>query len=396
VTGLALVLTISPAGAAQTRLRYDFGLSEIYSQDVLRIGDESLDDYITSLGASSSLEVTTARSKTEFLYRPTYNAYAEFTDLNHLDHRYRGVWNLRPGPRSTFALHQGFSRSLRQAGFGDLDGAASEAGQPIIGVTQMTAWEVEPQWDLARTERLTYSLRGLYRSEAYDRPTLIDSGQAGLEGSMKVAIGGGQTVGGRVRGDRYRYSGESATDVGVYDQFYSTQFIWAMTRSERFALGAAGGVFRGTGQEVEPTLGPIADLSGSWRWRRSSLALAVGLGYASGGGLSSASRSERGDLNYNVAWGHGFEAALNGTYIVRDPVQQDAGETLRGRSFSLSLQKLWLPGWGLGAGVSALRQQEQVGRDLAYAEATVGIIYRPPVPPERPAPPVDEPPLTPR
>jgi hypothetical protein len=384
-----------PASAAETRLRYDFGVSEIYSQDVLRIGVESLDDYITNVSATGALDVTTPRSTTEFLYRPTYYAYSQFNELDHLDHRYRGAWNLRPGPRSTFVLRQGFSESTRQAGFADLDGAASEAGQPVIGLTRMTAWELEPEWDLARTERVSLSALGLYRSESYDRPDLIDTDQAGLEGSVKVAVGRAQTVGGRVRGDRYRYSGLTATDVGVYDQFYTAQFTWSMSTSERFSLGAGAGLFRGTGQEVDPTLGPTADLSGSWHWRRSSLAVSSGLGYASGGGLTSASRSERGDLNYTVAWGQGFETSVNGSYIVRDPVQKDAGETLRGRSFTVGLQKLWQPGWGVGAGISGLRQQEQGGRDLNYGEATIGLIYRPPAPPDRPAPPVQEPPATP-
>jgi len=392
---ILLLLAASPTRAAQTRLRYDFGVSEIYSQDVLRIGVESLDDYITNLSATGAVDVTTPRSSTEFLYRPTYYAYSEFNELDHLDHRYRGVWNVRPGPRSTFALRQGFSQSTRQAGFADLDGAASEAGQPIIGLTRMTAWELEPEWDLAQTERISYSVLGLYRSEAYDRPDLIDTDQAGLEGSMKVAVGRAQTVGGRARGDRYRYSGPAATDVGVYDQFYSAQFTWGLSTSERFALGAGAGVFRGTGQEVDPTLGPTGDLSGTWRWRRSSLAISAGLGYASGGGLTSASRSERGDINYTVQWGRGFETSVNGAYIVRDPVQKDAGETLRGRSFALGLQKVWQPGWGVGAGVSGLRQQEQGGRDLNYGEATIGLVYRRPEPPERPTPPVQVPPPTP-
>jgi len=388
-------LSLGPAEAADTRLRYDFGVSEIYSQDVLRIGVDSIDDYITSLALTGALKVTTARSSSEFAYSPTYFAYADRTELDQMDHRYRGVWSLRAGARSTLTLDQGLSVSTRQAGFADLDGAGSEAGQPITGITRRTAWELAPRWDRAQTARTTLSLQGLYRSEAYNREEFIDSDQMGLGGSVSVAVGRGQSVGGRVRGDRYRYSGGIGPLPAVYDRFFSALVTWSMTATERFSLAADAGVFRGTGEAVDPTLGPTADLSGSWSWRRSSLAVALGLGYSSGGGLTAASRSERGDITYNAGWGRGFAASIYGTHIMRDSVQKDGGETLQGRSFGLTIQKTWQPGWGLGAGVSGLRQQQEVGRALAYGEATVGFIYRPPARAERLPPPIPETPSNP-
>jgi len=378
VLPLVLIALFSrPATAADTRPRYDFGVAEIYSQDVFRVGIDSVDDYITSLALDCGLKVTTARSDSDFTYSPTYFAYADFTQLDHLDHRYRGVWNLRPGPRSTFTLRQGASVSTRQAGFTDLDGAGSEAGQPITGLTRRTAWELEPEWDRAQTARTTMSLQGLYRSEAYNRSEFIDSNQIGLGGSVRVAVGRGQAVGGRIRGDRYQYSGGRDSQMAAYDKFFSALVTWSMTATERFSLAADGGLFRATGGGVDPGLGPTADLSGSWQWRRSSLAVGLGLGYSSGGGLSSATRSERGDFTYNVSWGRGFEARIYGTHIMRDSVQRDGGNTLQGRSFALGIQKNWRPGWGLGALVSGLRQQQEVGRTLAYGEATVALVYRP-------------------
>jgi len=378
-------LSSGPAEGADTRLRYDFGAAEIYSQDVYRIGEDWIDDYITSLALNCGLNVATARSDSEFVYAPAYFAYAEHTDLDHLDHRYRGVWNVRPGPRSTFALYQGVSVNSRQAGFADLDGAGSEAGQPVLGrgdrerQTRRTAWELGPEWSRAQTARTTISLQGLVRSESYNRDEFIDSDQVGLEGSVSVAVGRGQSVGGRIRGDHYRFSGGATVQAAAYDQFFSTVVTWSKVATERFSLAADAGAFRASGEELEPGLGPTADFSGSWRWRRSSLALGLGLGYSSGGGLSSATRSERGDITYYVAWGSGFEASIHGTHIMRDPVQKGSGETLQGRSFALTLQKMWKPGWGFGAGVSGLRQEQERGRSLSYGEATAGLLFRPPV-----------------
>ena len=371
-------LSSGPAEAAVTRLRYDFGVAEIYSQDVLRIGDDSIADYITGVTLDCGLKVTTARSDSDFVYTPTYFAYANFNELDHLDHRYRGTWTMRPGPRSTFALRQGVSVNTRQSGFADLDGAGSEAGQPITGLTRRTAWELEPQWDRAQTARTTISLQGLYRSEEYDRDQFIDVDQMGLGGSVSVAVGRGQSVGGRIRGDRYRYPGSGGPQGDAYDTFLSALVTWSMAASGRFSVAADAGAFRATGGGTDPGLGPTADLSGSWLWRSASLTVGLGLGYSSGGGLSSATRSERGDITYTVEWGQGFTASLYGSHIMRDPVQKGGGDTLQGRFFALTIQKIWKPGWGLGAGVSGLRQQQEIGRALAYGEATVGFIYRPP------------------
>lgn len=387
-----LVGSIVPATAAEVRPRYELGVSETYSQDVLRNGNDPIDDYITNLGVTGGLEVRTARSRSDFTYTPTYAAYADLSDLDHLDHRYRGLWSLRPGARSTFSIRQGFSSSSRQVGFTDFDGAGSEAGAPVlvgdISMTRRIGWEIEPVWDLGKTARSSVSVSGLYRSESYNDDRLIDTDQYGLEAVARAGVGRGQSVGGGFRGDQYAYSGGGVDVVEGYDQFMRGYVSWSMAAAERFGFSAEAGVFTGSGGGLDRVTGPTADLIGTWRWRRSALALTYGLGYSSGGGVSTAERSQRSDLSYDLRWGRGFGARFSGTFIRRKPMQEVSSLSLQGRSIQAALEKTWQPGWGLAITVSGLRQQqEDFQDDLSYIEAGMGMVFRPPVRADRPAPP---------
>jgi hypothetical protein len=380
----------SPA-AAQSRAHYELGVSEIYSQDVLRTGDNSIDDYITGLTATGLLDVKTARSTSLFSYTPTYYSYYELTDLDHLDHHYRGDWSFHPGQRSTFRIQQGYSENTRQSGFTDLDGAGSDAGQPVIGLTRRRSWEIAPEWSLDQTPRTSVALRSLFRSEAYDRDDLIDSQQYALESALAFRVGRAQRLGGRVRGDHYRYPDPQPGQATGFDNFLTAQVTWAMAVIERFEISAGAGAFRAGGPDVDSVLGPTADLTGAWKWRRSGLAIGYGLGFSSGGGLATAERSSRGDVAYDLRWGRGFASRLNGTFIRRRQLETEGAVALQGRSFGASIEKTWLSGCGIGVEVTGLRQEEQVGADLDYGEATFHFLYRQPVPPERPVPPPTEP-----
>lgn len=330
----------------------------------------------------------TPRTESSFSYAPSYYAYLEFSDLDHLDHRYRGHYQFSPGRRSTFSLEQGFSAVTRQNGFGDLDGAASNAGQPIIGLTRVIAWTVEPIWTLAATPDATYAVRGTVRSESYEDDTFVDSDQYGVETTGDFRVGRRYTLGYSVRGDRFTYSQGDAASQLPYERFFSVGMRWGLKEAEAFQLQASAGGFRGEGNGLDPATGPTAGLSGQWHWRRSDLTLGYSLGFSSGGGLSSADRSHRADVAYALRWGAGWEARFAGASILREPLNQADVNTLEGRSLSAGLDRRWHSGWGLTAGVSGLRQQEEVGTDLAYIEGMVGLTFRSPARPQRaPAPP---------
>lgn len=373
---------------AESRFRYNGALSEVYSQDVLRVGDKQNDDYISHLSLEGIVEVRTRRTESSFSYAPTYYAYATYSDLDHLDHRYRGDYRFSPGRRSQFSLEQGFSDVTRQNGFAALDGAASDAGQPIIGLTRVTAWSLVPNWSFAVTPDATYTVSGMVRSESYESDEFIDSAQAGLETRGDYRVGRRYTLGYHVRGDRFTYSQGNSAQLRPYERFFSVGMQWGLKQAEDFELKASAGVFRGEGNGLDPATGPTAGVAGQWHWRRSDLTLGYGLGFSSGGGLSSGDRSHRADLTYGVRWPSGFEATFGGSYILRQPLDQPNVDTLKGRSLSAGLDRRWHTGWGVTLGVSGLRQQESQGTDLAYIEAILGATFRSPTPPQRsPAPP---------
>ncbi|HKQ98779.1 MAG TPA: hypothetical protein VJV75_12955 [Candidatus Polarisedimenticolia bacterium] len=364
--------------AAERQFRYNGGLSETYSQDALRIGDKQQDDYITGLSLEGIFEVRTARTESSFSFAPSYYAYAEFSDLDHLDHRYRGDYQFSPGRRSKFSLAQGFSDVTRQNGFTDLAGAGSDAGQPIIGLTRVTAWTLEPAWSLAISADATYGVRATVRSESYEDDQFIDSDQYGLETSGDYRVGRRYTLGYFLRGDRFTYAEGDAAQQLPYERFFSAGIQWGLKEAEQFQVTASAGAFRGEGNGLEPATGPTAGLAGQWHWRRSDLVLGYGLGFSSGGGLSSADRSHRADVNYGFRWGNGYEARFAGAYILREPLNRADVNTLEGRSLSAGIDRRWHTGWGLTAGVSGLRQQEEVGTDLAYIEGMIGATFRSP------------------
>ena len=388
---LVLCFAGEPARAAERQFRYNGGLSEVWSQDALRVGDKQNDDYITSLSLEGIFEVRTPRTESSFSFAPSYYVYATYSDLNHLDHRYRGSYQFSPGRRSTFSLDQGFSDVTRQNGFGDLAGAGSEAGQPIIGLTRVTAWTLEPTWRLAASPDASYTVRGTVRSESYESDDFIDSDQYGLETSGDYRVGRRYTLGYNVRGDRFTYSEGNATQQLPYERFFSLGMRWGLKEGDQFQVTASAGAFRGEGNGLDPATGPTAGVAGQWHWRRTDLTVGYGLGFSSGGGLSSADRSHRADVNYAVRFGGGYEARFGGDYILREPLNRADVNTLEGRSLSAGLDRRWQSGWGMTAGVSGLRQQQDQGTDLAYIEAMVGATFRSPTrprysPPQAPPP----------
>lgn len=382
-----ILLPVTPLRAADATFHYQAGLNETYSEDVFRDGSNQ-DDYISDVIAVANLLVKTPRSDTSFNYLPEYLLYARYDALNHFDQRYLGSWLVRPGERSEFSLRQGFSNTTRRVGFQDLAGAGASGSEPVTGITRLLAWDLEPHWSLKTGPNGGVSAGALYRAARYNDPQFVDSDQLGVNWAMDGPLGRYSRLGGQVHLDAYQYWLDEGTLGPVYDRFINGQGTWSLKEAEQTTLFIAAGVYRGSGKDLDPVIGPTFDLAGTWRWRRSFLTASLDSGYSSGGGISTTDRSYQAAASWTAQWGHGCQLTLAGSYIRREPIGETTGPTtpLYGRSGAFSLSKTWLSGVGARFGVTALRQDELGTNGLSYGEATVGLTYAPPVPAPRPVP----------
>jgi hypothetical protein len=381
---------------------YETGLREIYSQDVLRVGSDQLDDYITSLYLDADLDFRTPRSETTFSYSPQYLKYATLTDLDSLDHYYRGLYKVEPGHRSEFDLRQGYSLTSRQVGFTDLAGSGGSVAEPVATRARRTAWDLEPQWTYHPTAAQMLSIQALVRSESYSQPnlpagvppiTFIDYEQVGAQGDWAHQMSPSHSIGLRVRGDHYHFSDDQGTVTGAYEDFGTGAITWTAGRVDHFQFEGSAGAYRGTGPLVVAVTEPTADLYGNWKWSHTSFRTGYSLGYASGGGLSTAQRNQSFLVSFG-AWNPvGLEFHVDAALIRREnfgdtaSVGTLAAPALDGQQLAVGLSRRWRSGIGLSGNAGYLRQDEQDGTTLGYFECSAGLIFRPPEKQTRPAPP---------
>jgi hypothetical protein len=414
IRALGLTLLVGAATATSPRAAegdfvWNTELREIYSQNVQRIGGEGgEDDVISSLTATAEMRFRTPRSESAFGYTPELLKYAQFTEFDHLDHHESARWLVRPGERSEFQIRQGFSLSSRQVGFADLAGAGGGPGQPVTARTERTVWDFEPHWTFHPSLLHTFQMGALARSESYggDTPAaggggFIDSEQVGLQAQYDLPLGRSQTLGGKIKGDRYRFSqDETAIESGAYDQFFNLGVSWSLRHPGTFDLAGSAGAYRASGQGVDNVLKPTADLAGTWQWIRKALRLAYILGYSSGGGLTTSEQSQSLSLNYNVTSAQGWFFGSSASTLRRRPLNEallqngtvtvtQGGDTLYGYHADVSIGRQWRTGVALSATAGYLHQQESAGagdvNDLHFLEGSVGLRYTPPAPPPRPA-----------
>jgi hypothetical protein len=403
--------------------QYETGVREIYSQDVLRIGEDQIDDYITSVYLDAGLDFRTARSRTTFNYVPQYYKYATLTDLDSLDHYYRGLYKVEPGKRSEFDFRQGYSLTSRQVGFTDLAGSGGGVAEPVATRSRRTSWDLEPVWIYRPSAVQTVTLDTLYRSESYAQPTLpdgvppilfVDYQQAGAQMDWNREVSHAHRIGVRFRGDHYHFSTDLGPINGAYEDFGTAALTWTAHRVDRFEFNASAGAFRGTGPEVVAVTEPTGDFYGNWRWAHTSFRAGYGLGYASGGGQSVAERNQQILASFG-AWNPvGLEFHLDTALIRREPLGETALPStlvrppLNGKQMGVGLSRHWRSGIALSGTLGYLVQDQAVvvldaqgqptsqrTTTLDYFDASAALIFRTPerqARPQPPPPPEGEPP----
>jgi hypothetical protein len=256
------------------------------------------------------------------------------------------------------------------------------------GLTRLQAFDLEPTWTLRTSPNATMSLDALCRAQRYNRSDLVDSNQYSLQWGMETRVGRDQRLGARVRTDRFDYWQDSGPVSPVYNRFVTGEATWSLAETVRTAVTFGAGLYRGQGSEVQPVTGPVLDVAGNWRWRRTALFFSGGIGYASGGGLSTTDTSRHVEGGWSGGWGQGYQVSLTLSYIRREPIagQVDEGGPLYGRSSSATLSRSWHSGFGFRVEAAALRQDVTTGNGLSYGELTMGLTYSPPIPAPKPIP----------
>jgi hypothetical protein len=227
-------------------------------------------------------------------------------------------------------------------------------------------------------------------------PTIefIDYEQVGAQGDWAHQTNVSHSIGLRVRGDHFHFYNDQGPITGAYEDFATGAITWTAGRVDHFQLDGSAGAYRGTGPLVVAVTEPTADLYGNWKWAHTSFRTGYSLGYATGGGLSTAQRNQQFLVSFG-AWNPvGLEFHVDAATIRRESFGDTASAgtlvspALDGQQLAVGLSRRWRSGIALSGTVGYLRQDEQDGTTLGYFDSSVGLIFRPPEKQTRPAPPL--------
>ena len=366
-----------PAAGAQHDFNYSVELEERYQQDVFRAGENEQDDIVSSLLLTAGWAGVTPRSTTRVRYQPRYFAYADFSSLNHLEHRADSSWQFSPGRRTQMRLRQGLVLSDEQSAFRDFEDGLED---PIAPRRRRSAWEFEPSVAGQLSRLWDWGARALVRQQRFGGDELRDNRVAGLELSSSARLGAHQRLGGSVRREGVAYEHEDVTSPERFTRFTQAEATWSRDGAPIFGWSASAGAFRAEGDELGAETRPTAGFSLAWNLARSRVGLAYDLGYAASGAVGGGTRSQSLRGNWNRLWGRAFRTAVGAVRIERDRLSGAAqgDQTLEGLSFDLDARYIWLSGLGIQFHHSTIRQDgEAQAATLDYQVVSVGLTYAP-------------------
>ena len=381
-TVLVLVTATARAEAAETTFAYTTRVEESYNGDVLRLGVNSdpESDYITVLGLQGSLASRTPRSETFFDYAPEYLKFYRFDELDSLNHRLRGVWNMTPGPHSDVGVRTGYSQTNQQSGFQSFAGVGGNPSEPILQQTRRVNLDVEPYYRIRVGRDWTMETRAIYRSQSFDNPTLTDVATTALTYSATTRVGRMRTVGGIVRyGRNYYDRGTLTTTAGKpQDEVLNVEASYAQQEGTVFRWRTGLGYFRALDNIQQSSGAPTLRAGASWNLERSTIQAGYDLGFSTVTGSVGTARSESSNVAFTRRWGRGFTGAAAVDYVrFRNLATNPVERYLDGYSIDLRAAYRWPVRWGFSFQVSHLTQEQSSGRSLDFFQASVGLSFAP-------------------
>jgi hypothetical protein len=382
VTMLLLAAATSDPQAAEATFAYTTSMEETYNGDVFRFGaaGNAQSDYITTFGVQGSLSSRTPRSQTQFSYTPEYLKYYRFDELDRLNHRLTGSWNMTPGPKSTIGIRTGYSQTNQQSGFQSSAGVGGNPNEPILQLTRRVSWDVEPYYRIAPGRDWTMETRLIYRSQSFDDPTLIDGSTAALTYSANRRVGRLRTVGGVLRYGRNFYDRNTLTTTARQgrDQVLNLEASWAQQEGAVFRWRTGLGFFRVLDDTSQSSGAPTLRAAANWNLDRSSIQAGYDLGFSTVTGAVGTARNENTNVAFTRRWGHAFTGAAAVNYIrFRNLATSPVERYLDGYSFDLRAAYRWPAHWALSFQMRHLIQEQSNGRSLDYFQASLGLTFAP-------------------
>lgn len=382
VTAFCLITAMSNLQAAESEFGYSASVSETYNGDVFRFGisQEPQTDFITAFSVPMSVAWRTPRSRSSVNYSPDYIKYATFTELDSLNHRLSGAWNMTPGHHSAVGVRVGYANTNQQAGFQSFSSVGGNPSDPILQLTRRITWDVSPYHRIDIGRRWSMQTRALYRSMQFSDPTLSDGATAALILSADARMRGHRRLGGVVRYGWNFFSKNSLTTMTrkPQDRVLNIEATWSQQEGTVFRWATALGFFRVIGDNRPITGAPTLRSSATWKLVRSAIQAGYGLGFSTVAGSVGTSRSETAYFVFSRSSGVGFTWSAAADYIrFKSLGNATFVRYLDGYSLTVRAAYKWPTRWGLVFDARHLEQEQTNGRSLNYILATIGVTFTP-------------------
>jgi len=232
-TAATILLTLLSAGAARADERnviVALGISEVYNDNIFFSYEDELEDWINRLTGNLQLLNRTERSHVSLSARMVNHAYAEYDELDGLDHNYSGRIGYQLTPDLEASLNATYSRETQPDRDIDVTGL-------LLDNEKRDVYDAGASLQCALNEITTTSISYRYNEQDYEDNASIDS--TAHQGEFDLTR----------RLDRYwnNLTGRLNVNVANYDyetnrtDYYAATigFLWDVT--EVWQLQADGG-----------------------------------------------------------------------------------------------------------------------------------------------------------
>jgi hypothetical protein len=193
VVGLLLITTTLPALAKAT-FWVDIGYGETYSNNTEYIAGLEESDVVSEIEAEIPIRGERPGRSWEFVYRPSYKKYRDFSDLDHYEHVAWFDLTSAPSPKTRWSFNTYYFNTQSQGGSLDVD-------TPTTFLTYRTERElIGARYALERDTGPRWTWRGSLRAHLLEIDDIsgFDSGvppeHLGEQAQYRIALGGDRQV----------------------------------------------------------------------------------------------------------------------------------------------------------------------------------------------------------
>lgn len=295
-----------------------------YDDNIASTGSAPISDVSYSIRPSLSLDQSRSRLSWNLSYSPGFTFYQKNTTLNQADHNANLAFQYRLSPHVTFTVHDIFrktSDALSQSGPSSTNsGVGGVLNSPPTVIAPITD-QISNNGDVGITYQFAANAMvgasGIFSLLQYPdlarTPGLFNSNTRGGQGFYTFRISGRHYV-----GANYVYQDLRSTPNGAETESHSLLLFYTFYLKPTLSLSAFGGPEH---TDTTPPGGgsvhqwsPAVGASLGWQGEHTSMAASVSHSVAAGAGLSSAAKSDAGDLSLRRKLSPHFTAVIRGSY----------------------------------------------------------------------------------